>query len=385
MKPPGIEIPTQGQSLTRRGQKEERMNVRGVNLGNWLVLEKWMGTSPLSSARSEDDRGLIDEMDPEELAAALERHRATYITERDFAWMEAAGINLVRIPVPYHLFGSPHHSACVEHLDRAFAWAEHHHMGVLVDLHTVPLSQNGFDNGGYLGLCAWARDPKRIDFTVNLLERIARRYAGHPALWGIEALNEPATRAVLWSNLVRLRTRYPERVVHSRAVPRRTLLTFYDRVYQRLRPIVGPDVALVFHDQFELRRWQHLLPASRYINVVIDTHMYLNFNEHGFRHFDTKEYLAKVADFSAQIEAAAKHHRILVGEWSLGNHSPLKKQLDAKGKRALYRTLADAQLDAWDKGIGGCFWSYRVDDPMRPEWDLRICIREGWLDLGYGR
>ncbi|MBR3317692.1 MAG: cellulase family glycosylhydrolase, partial [Atopobiaceae bacterium] len=179
------------------------MKVRGVNLGNWLVLEKWMGVSPLSSARSEDDRGLIDEMSPTQLIKALDEHRVTYITERDFAWMEAAGANLVRIPVPYHLFGSPHHTSCVEYLDQAFAWAERHRIAVLVDLHTVPLSQNGFDNGGYLGLCAWARDPARIDFVVDLLERIARRYAGHPALWGIEALNEPATRAVLWQNLVR--------------------------------------------------------------------------------------------------------------------------------------------------------------------------------------
>ena len=360
------------------------MKIRGVNLGNWLVLEKWMGVSPLSSARSEDDRGLIDEMSPTQLIKALDEHRATYLTERDFAWMEAAGANLVRIPVPYHLFGSPHHTACVEHLDQAFAWAERHRIAVLVDLHTVPLSQNGFDNGGYLGLCAWARDPTRIDFVVDLLERIARRYAGHPALWGIEALNEPATRAVLWQNLVRLRARFPERAVRSRAIPRRTLLTFYKRVYRRLRPIVGPEVALVFHDQFELRRWDHLLPGSQYENIVIDTHPYLNFSEQRFKRFDADEYLARVAEFATQIEDAAKHHRILAGEWSIANHSPLKKRLDADGKREFYRALADAQLDAWDKSLGGCYWSYRVDDPRRPEWDLRTCVREGWVDLRHG-
>ena len=27
-------------------------HVRGVNLGNWIVLEKWMGDSPLSAAQA---------------------------------------------------------------------------------------------------------------------------------------------------------------------------------------------------------------------------------------------------------------------------------------------------------------------------------------------
>ena len=95
------------------------MKIRGANLGNWLVLEKWMGSSPLSSAWAEDDRGLIDELPVDELAAALEHHRATYITEMDFVWLAQSGIDLVRIPVPYYLFGTEHHAACVEHLDHA--------------------------------------------------------------------------------------------------------------------------------------------------------------------------------------------------------------------------------------------------------------------------
>ena len=49
------------------------------------------------------------------------------------------------------------------------------------------------------------------------------------------------------------------------------------------------------------------------------------------------------------------------------------------------RPHADAQLDAWDKGIGGCYWSYRVDDPAHADWDLRTCVVKGWLDLHHGR
>ncbi len=360
------------------------MAFRGANLGNWLVLEKWMGASPLAAAESEDDRGLIDEFDAEELAVALERHRATFITEFDFVWMAQSGIDLVRIPVPYYLFGTEHHTACVEYLDRAFEWAERWNIKVLVDLHTVPLSQNAFDNGGYMGLCAWAQDEGRIEFAIEVLERIARRYAGNAALWGIEALNEPANQMMLDMNLANYGKHYPERVARSKVIPRDVLLDFYDRVYQRLRPIVGPEVALVFHDQFELESWRDLLPENRYKNVVIDTHLYLNFQDFGFERFDGAEYQAKVAEFAEQVREAAKYHQVLVGEWCLGNHSPHKDEMDDEAKREFYRTLADAQIDAWDEGIGGCYWSYRVDDPGHPDWDLRTCVAKGWVDMHHG-
>jgi len=360
--------------------------LRGANLGNWLVLEKWMGSSPLASAQAEDDRGLIDEIPAEELAAALEHHRATYITEMDFVWLAQSGIDLVRIPVPYYLFGTEHHAACVEHLDHAFEWAQRWGIKVLVDLHTVPLSQNAFDNGGYMGLCAWAQDQGRIDFVVDLLEKIARRYAGNPALWGIEALNEPANEFMLNMNLGNYGKHFPDRVARSQAISRETLLAFYDAVYQRLRPIVGPDVALVFHDQFDLASWDDLLPAESYDNIVIDTHMYLNFQDFGFQRYDAQEYMDKVAEFSAQVQEAARHHQVLVGEWCLGNHNPQIKSGELAGDelRDFYRALADAQLDAWDQGLGGCYWSYRVDSPGHENWDLRTCVVKGWVDMRHG-
>ena len=361
------------------------MKVRGVNLGNWLVLEKWMGASPLAHAKSEDDRGLIDEFDADELAAALDEHRRTYITEFDFVWLAQAGINLVRIPVPYHLFGTAHHSACVAYLDQAFEWAARWGLKILIDLHTVPYSQNAFDNGGYMGLCAWAQDQGRIDATVALLERIARRYAGNDALWGIEALNEPANEAMLSMNLKNYGRSYPERVARSQAISRETLLAFYERVYETLRPILGPDVALVFHDQFDLASWDNLLPEDRYQNVVIDTHLYLNFQDFGFERFDTEEYLCKVAAFREQVRQAAAHHNVLVGEWCLGNHNPHKADMSADELKAFYRALADAQLEAWDESLGGCYWSLKVDDAGHQDWSLQTCVAKGWIDLSHGR
>ena len=74
-------------------------------------------------------------------------------------------------------------------MDRA--GAERHRIAVLLDLHTVPNSQNGRDGGGLCGVCKWHRTPEHVNLALDVLEQLARRYRNHPNLWGIEVLNEP--------------------------------------------------------------------------------------------------------------------------------------------------------------------------------------------------
>ena len=168
----------------------ERIN--GVNLGNWLVLERWMKPGIFAASGEADEIWLHRATKSAELEALLTRHRDTYITEADFRNIAAHGCNLVRIPVPYFVFGDvPGHPGCTEYLDRAFDWAERTGLKILIDLHTVPGSQNGFDNGGLTGVVRWHRSPRAVAYALDVLVRLARRYRDHAALFGIEVLNEP--------------------------------------------------------------------------------------------------------------------------------------------------------------------------------------------------
>lgn len=347
------------------------MGVRGVNLGNWLVLEKWMGSSPLAHAHAEDDRTWIDEVPFDDRSRQLDEHYRTFVTEKTFIWLASVGIDLVRIPVPYHLFGSAHHPACVKYLDSAFDWGERYGIGVLVDLHTVPLSQNGFDNGGYMGMCAWARDPARVTATVDLLERIAQRYAGRDALWGIEPLNEPVSWPVFVGNIAKNR-RYIRRMPRSRPASRRVVLAFYQRFYDRVRPVVGPDVNLVFHDRFCLESWDRFEPGRGDFHVWIDTHQYVGFADGRLRRHDLASYVALTERMGRRVERAAQYHPVLVGEWSLANHAPSPSD-------DWYREFALAQLAAWDRGGGSCFWSLRVRGAGRASWSFETCVQRGWM------
>ena len=111
-------------------------------------------------------------------------HRSEYITERDFATIKSFGLNAVRIPVPYFIFGDcKPFIGCIEELDKAFNWAEKYELSILIDLHTVPGSQNGFDNGGISGVCKWAKQPESVQFTFELI-KLAERYGKRKrSLW----------------------------------------------------------------------------------------------------------------------------------------------------------------------------------------------------------
>ena len=165
--------------------------IRGVNFGNWLVLEKWMHPDLFAGTTAEDETELCRQLGDEKYAR-LKAHRDTYITRADFEYVAAQGMNTVRIPVPHFIFDDCEpYVGCIEYLDLAFEWAQETGLKILIDLHTARDSQNGFDNGGICGVCKWHLNPDNIDHTLSVLEKLAIRYQDHPALYGIELLNEP--------------------------------------------------------------------------------------------------------------------------------------------------------------------------------------------------
>lgn len=65
------------------------MNIKGVNLGNWLVLEKWMSPALFEGTTAEDEYYLPTQLSPEAYEARIKIHRSEYITERDFVTIKA--------------------------------------------------------------------------------------------------------------------------------------------------------------------------------------------------------------------------------------------------------------------------------------------------------
>ena len=307
-------------TVSRKTGPAEKL--RGANLGNWLVLEKWMQPSMFAGTDAEDETWYHRRMqkDPE-LRERLRRHRETYVTEEDFRQIAAAELNLVRIPVPYYVFGDREGiQGCVGYLDRAFVWAEKYGLRILIDLHTVPGGQNGYDNGGIVGVCRWHRNGADVEYVLSVLERLAERYGKREGLFGIEVVNEPISY-IVWRFAESTRMAAdPEEAEGSGAVPTEFLRDFYRRAYARLRKVLPEDKAVVFHDGFRSGPWIRFFRREKMKNVYLDMHPYIWAMEMFVPFHRPWVYRIYLAFQRARIRKLQRSVPVLVGEWCVCNH-----------------------------------------------------------------
>ena len=390
------------------------MNIKGVNLGNWLVLEKWMSPALFEGTTAEDEYYLPTQLSPEVYEARIKIHRSEYITERDFVTIKRMGMESVRIPVPYFIFGDRKpFIGCIEELDKAFNWAEKYGLTILIDLHSVPLSQNGFDNGGISGVCKWAQNPDEVEFTLGVLERLAKRYGNRKGLFGIQPLNEPVTEN-MWETMD-VQNRYapadPELAKGSAPITMDFLRQFYLDAYDRISAYMPKDKYVVIHDGFELMAWKDFMQEEKYSNVILDTHQYLMVAEARGCSQTVEGYLKYIKEeLQPQITEMEKYFPVICGEWCLfnslacgcdtkGGQSVLngvegsrQESLSPEEKKEIYETLAKAQLELWEKGSGYFYWSYKLltDTVNTPgwigwdSWDLGRCYDFGWFPADKG-
>lgn len=346
--------------------------IRGVNLGSWLVIEKWMVPSLFEGLQAKDETAYCVELGAQ-AEPLLKQHWNTFITEDDFAWLAGIGINAVRIPIGHWLFGPdyPYHRAYgdtphpfvtggVDILDRAFDWAEHYGLLVVLDLHAAPGCQNGFDNGGIQDVCEWHTKDEYLEHSLTVLERLAERYHNRPSLHAIETVNEPR-----WD------------------IDTALLKKYHRDAYQRIRKYCRPEqVAVVFHDGF--RRFQEysgFMAEPEFSNVILDIHRYQCFVQEDID-LDIYGHIQKSVDeWKNEADSIIQDRGpwVYVGEWSLGIDLRVVslKGMDAFQTDVAYRAHAGAQLAAFENYLGWFFWSYKTE--TAPSWCFKECVQRGWL------
>ncbi len=370
-------------------KNESITGIKGVNLGNWLVLEKWMSPDLFAGTDAKDEYYLPEKLPRESYEARIRQHRAEYITERDFVIIKSMGLNTVRIPVPYFIFGDrPPFIGCIDCLDKAFSWAERYGLKILIDLHTAPSSQNGFDNGGICGVCRFFSKPEEIEFVYTVLERLAERYRKRDGLWGIEILNEPISKE-MWVK-IGVQKKYPpvdaEMAEGSDGYDPDELKAFYLTAYDRIMKYLPPDKIVAIHDGFDLMAWKDFMQEEKFGNVVLDTHLYLMGDEilecektiEGYERYINERFARPIAKMQ-------QYFPVICGEWCLS--SPLSIGASDEERSHIYRALDKAQKSAWAGGSGYCYWSYKLlsdttnisEQSGRDAWDLGRCFSSGWF------
>lgn len=367
----------------------------GTNLGNWLVLERWMMSGVFDETNTEDETWLNRKSNPNTLAKALKQHRDTYITEQDFKIIAEHGINTVRIPVPFFVFGDVEpYKGCIEYLDMAMDWAEKWRIKILIDLHTAPDGQNGYDNGGICGVCKWSRQPQKVEFCITVLERLAKRYGTRSGLFGIEALNEPISWSVWITSPSRKTAVDKKEAKGSGCVKMSFLKKFYIEVYKRLRDILPEDKIIVFHDGFRLTTWKDFFVQNNMKNVMLDTHIYIFAMEQFVPIHRMWVYKLYMKYCEHVIKRAMKYTPVVIGEWCICNKFSMKIKksvmIESQFNEQLlynYKRVAKLQLDTWEAANGYFYWNYQLQKDMSSDmkefwknsWDLRRCWEKGWI------
>jgi glucan 1,3-beta-glucosidase len=214
--------------------------IRGVNLGGWMVLEPWITPSLFYQFLGKDETTAATDihsfckvLGKEEGNKQLRRHWDTWVTEEIIEQLKDSGaVNSLRLPVgdwmyvPYGPYVGCTDGA-LDYVDDLLDWAHANGLTVLLDIHGLKGSQNGFDNSGQCQGFEWTsvlntvpagdvtfehwpirsagwmgtfdRDTAtytdinrdNIQHALDVIQVMVDRYKDHPAVLGLEPVNEP--------------------------------------------------------------------------------------------------------------------------------------------------------------------------------------------------
>lgn len=323
--------------------------LKGINLGGWLVAERWMTPALFEGVEGNGERALARELGDRVAAERLKKHRDNFITEGDFEFLAREGFDFVRLPVGYWLFEQAEgFIAGQEYVDRAFRWAKAHDIGILLDLHGLPGSQNGQDHSGQAGKVRFYRWWHRRH-AVKVMRYIAQRYGSEPALMAMEIINEPKARMFLWG-----------------------LLRYYDKAFAAVQDHVNDGVKIIVSDAYEPLRLSRALARRKYGNqLVLDVHLYQVFAADE-QQMTLEEHMQKVDHgWGSLIEEVRQNvPLILVGEWSAALPANAYRNLKG-GEQANSSLYYRSQKELFDRTVWGhSYWSYKA--PGAGAW--------GWKD-----
>ncbi|KAI0053996.1 glycoside hydrolase family 5 protein [Auriscalpium vulgare] len=340
---------------------------QSVNLGSWFVHEQWMTPSLFTCASGKK----ISEHDiasgwgsTASARSVLERHWDTFITESDFQYLASIGINTVRLPIgywslgpvfcagtPFEQFADVYRTSWA-HVVHAINMAGGAGIGVLVDLHGAPGSQNGQPHSGISdGATNLFNEPADQDKTVSVLTFLVQQLSSVNNVVGIQMLNEPKN------------------------VPQ--LADFYTRAITAMRQSSSEasSFPLYLHDGFDLNRFSEFI-AARTDFVVQDYHSYYVFtpsDDAESAHGHTADIEGSIAGSLAKASKAERRN-LVIDEWSCALTSEsLSQESDPEESR---RQFCTGQMDVYTNvSAGWAFWAYKKEQCQDdPGWCFKAAV-----------
>lgn len=184
-------------------EDDEKVVLKGVNLGNWLLWETWMGfVSEYTHDWAYYDilQVLLDRFGEEKTAEIVKTYEDNFITEEDISQIEKLGFNCIRVPFWYRNFMteelkwlSENHddNKGFQKLDWLISTCEKYGIYVILDLHGAPGGQSKNHCTGKAGRNELYENEEMMNATVELWCAIAQRYKDNKTVCVYDLLNEP--------------------------------------------------------------------------------------------------------------------------------------------------------------------------------------------------
>lgn len=327
---------------------------QSVNLGSWFVQENWMVPSIFKCA-SGNKAGELDVAsgwgNTTNSRQLLERHWDTWIQDSDFAYLRSIGINTVRLPIgfwslgPSFCQGTPFEDVSDVYVNswprvlQAIKTAEGYGIGVLIDLHGAPGSQNGQSHSGTSdGKVGLFDSADYMNKTINVLTFLTEHLTCVNNVVGIQLLNEPVN------------------------VP--NLPEFYERTLTAVRGVSEEAATFPFyiHDAFNLNQYGNFV-ANRTDFLVEDHHSYFVYTpsdqaESAQGH--THDVNTTIYDSLAST-AGRERGNLVVDEWSCALTD--KSLSQESNPSTAQQNFCTEQMEVYaSSSAGWSFWSYYMED-----------------------
>ncbi len=266
-------------SVNKRGyvvnEDGEKIVLEGVNIGNWLLWETWMGFVPeyTDDWAHYDTLEVLTERFGEEKTAEIEKaFMDNFITEDDIAQIEKLGFNCVRVPFWYRNFMNEDGTWLTENnndnpgfkrIDWLVETCEKYGIYIILDMHGAPGGQSKNHSTGKAGRNELYEVKEKMDACVELWTTIAQRYKDNEVIAVYDLLNEPQNNGG-YSGDYSWEAESPEAVAQTNKA--------YDILYKAIREVDKNHII-----SFEGIWSTEVLPNPEecgYENVMYQLHIY---------------------------------------------------------------------------------------------------------------
>ncbi|KAJ3510567.1 hypothetical protein NLJ89_g4596 [Agrocybe chaxingu] len=399
-------IPTHGRVLSIR---VGTTGLIACLASTWAVGLFWSPSSPRHPFQRYP--GATDEWSLSELMAAdtangglnqLEEHYRTFITEQDIAEIAGAGLNWVRLPIPFWAIDKLPDEPYLEktswkYIVQAFQWCRKYGIRIKLDLHAIPGSQSGYNHSGKSG---------QINFMMGTMGIANAQRALNYIRIITEFISQPEWRDVVPMFGIMNEARITD-------IGEAQLRGFYVEAYKMIRGITGigegkgPFISL--HDGFQgLERWEGFLQGGD--RIAIDRHPYFAFSggpatspiDTGTGPTAGGTWVQAACQWGATMNVSRNAFGVtLGGEWSNGFNDCGLFLTGVGGRQSYGGDCADWQDSSnWTPGTKAglmrftsatmdalrdfFFWTWKIGPSTRgivesPLWSYQLGLRNGWM------